>query len=380
MRQHHENIAFHTQAGRSARCTAALLALMALGSCQGDTTILLRIEGSVPGGQELKLRVVDTTGPLPDTFTFPESGKPFTLPGTIDFRVPSSQGRLGVFVWVQSSSGGALAQARSVACFRVAANASNTATLTLQPAAPAFSVNSVQDCKCNGDLDMCDPNLVGNTGGTGNIGGAGGAGGKSSLGGAGGSAPGTGGQAGSLADGGPPPSDGAAMGGSAGMDAAKADAAPVVTNGLFAFDTPGDWMSGETTVSHDTAEKNQGTASLSFTVAAPAKSAYIRSRPFATAEVPGATTKIGLSVHVQAAQPPESNIQMWFECVTATPRVDNAYIQYKSLAGLAVGWNQLVFDLPEKVVAALQGQNTGCKFWMDHQAVGTFRYDNLVFL
>jgi len=358
-------------------------ALLALGSCQGDTMVLLRIEGSVPGGQALKLRVVDSTGPQATTFPFPEDGKAFTLPGTIDFQVPSSQGRLGVFVWVESSSGGALAQARSFACFKVAARAKNTATLTLQPAAPAFSPNSVQDCKCNGELDMCDPNAVGSTGGIGGTLGTGGAvgglGGTGGTGGSGGSTPSTGGMGGTVTDGGMPIVDASAMGGSGGVDAAvvKLDAAVVVSNELFSFDKAADWTSGETTVTQDTAEKVQGTSSIRFTTTA-ATSAFIRSRAFASSEVPGATTKLGLSVRVETVPDNQASIQLWFECTAAA--VYNAYIERKALSGLSVGWNQLTFTLPANVVAALKGQNNGCKFWMDHQGVGKFHYDNLGFL
>lgn len=66
------------------------------------------------------------------------------------------------------------------------------------------------------------------------------------------------------------------------------------------------------------------------------------------------------------------------ECAAAA--VHNAYIERKALSGLSVGWNQLTFTLPTNVVAALKGQNNGCKFWMDHQGIGKFHYDNLGFL
>lgn len=363
----------------SVRRTLWLCSLALLLSCQGDTSILLRLEGDVPGAQVIKLRVVDGTGALPNTFTFPDGAKPLSLPGTIDFQVPADQRRIGMFVWVQSNSGGVLAHARSFACFKVAANAENKATLTLAPVAAAFSPNIVQDCKCNGDLDMCDPNAVANTGGTGGAGtgGVSGSGGVFGSGGSGGTR--TGGSGGTATfDGGVGDTGVAGTGGTGGTSpdaGVVADAAPVVVNAVFSFDNVADWSSTETTLTPDTAVKAQGTASLSFTVA---NKAYIRSRAFNTAEVPNATAKLGLSVHLEATASSEANIQLWFECQSAS--VFNSYVQYKPLGGLALGWNQIVFDLPMAVVNALKAPHPDCKFWMEHQAAGQFRYDNMTFL
>lgn len=379
--QHNTNsVAKHSMKTRM-RLGMMLGAMLALGSCQGDTFVLLRIEGSVPGGQALKLRVVDNTGPQAATFTFPEDGKAFTLPGTIDFQVPASQGRLGVFVWVQSNSGGALAQARSVACFKVAANAKNTATLTLQPAAPAFSPNSVQDCKCNGELDMCDPNAVGSTGGAGGSLGTGGTvgnlGGSGGTGGSGGLAPITGGMGGSVTDGGVPIVDAATMDVAGGVDAAVVKLDAAVANALFSFDNAGDWTSAETTITQDSAEKVQGAGSASFSTTANT-SVFITSRPFASIEVPGATATLGLSVHVEAAPDTQAAIQLSFNCPSAA--VYNNYQGRIALLGLKVGWNQIQFTLRPEVVQALKAQSSNCTFRFDHTAIGKFHYDNLLFL
>jgi hypothetical protein len=380
--QHEMNSVAKTSVSKRLRLSMLLGTVLALGSCQGDTTVLLRIEGSAPGGKFLKLRIVDNAGPQATTFSFPEDGNAFTLPGTIDFQVPSSQGRLGVFVWVESPTGVALAQARSVACFKVAANAKNTATLTLLPAAPAFSPNAVQDCKCNGELDMCDPNAVGSAGGAG-AGSLGGTGGSGGIVGGGGSSPITGGTGGSATDGGMPIVDAAAMGGTGGVDAAvvKLDAAVVkldaaIANALFSFDNASDWTSAEATITQDTAEKVQGTGAISFTTTTN-KSVFINSRPFSTSETPGATTTLGISVHVEKAPDTQAALQILFNC---PPIANGSYLGRVPFLGLNVGWNQIRFTLTKDAFDALKAQSNNCTFKLDHQGIGKFHYDNLVFL
>jgi hypothetical protein len=207
---------------------------------------------------------------------------------------------------------------------------------------------------------------MGGAGGGGAMGGAGamsagGAGGMSALGGAGGRG-GQGGQGGMAAvDAAAPSGDG-----SSGM---------VVSGSLFGFERAlPDWTSMETMLKSDTTEKTEGMASLSFT---PAAKTFVRSRAFATSETPGATAKLSLDVWVAEKQSFQSNIQIRFDC---RPAVYDAYLGYKTLADLTPGkWNTLAFDVPGNAVAAFQGQNMGCKIWLEHNGTGLTRYDRMGF-
>ncbi len=343
-------------------------------ACQGETTVLLRVEGSAPGASALKLHLVDETGALPGEYNFPEGGGPLQLPGTILVKTGSDKNALGVFLWAQTSAGVAVAQVRSFACYKIVAGTQNNFTLELQAAPPAFSPNIVQDCRCQGERDMCGaPSNNTGGGGQGGSGGFAGAAGNGSDAGTSGVA----GMGGIAADAGLPNSDAASMGGNMMTDAASVpDGRPIVVNGLFSFDVAGDWTSQELTVALDSETKTQGMASLSFT--ATETVAFIRGRDFATNEIAGLTTKLALDVHVPAGLGSSHNAQLWFSCPAAS--VYNAYVQYRSLANLPAGWNHLTFTLPAAVTGALMGQHQGCRFWIHHEAPGRFRYDNLRFV
>lgn len=344
--------------------------------------MLLRIEGSAPGATVLKLRLVDEAGALPGDYTFPEAPEAgLTLPGSILVKLGDSASALGVFLWAENAAGKAVAHVRSRSCYRIASGSQNDFTLELQAAPAAFTSNAVEDCRCQGDGDMCAaPSQTtggsggnagtGGTGGTfdvaGMAGSTGGLGGGSSSGGFGGST--TGIDAGSFLD-------ASAMGGSTPDAAAPTDVGPVVTNEIFGFEKASDWTSQEAQLSLDTQTKSQGAASLKFTAG---ERVFVRSRPFATNEVAGVTSKLALDVHVSSAPGSSHNIQLWFQCEAAA--VYNAYVEYRSLANLQPGWHQIVFSLPASVVTALGAQHAGCQFWFQHEAPGTFRYDNMGFV
>jgi len=371
--------------------------------CEGDTSVLLTVKGEPSRVASLFGRVIGRTGPVGPVHRF--SNGEVVLPGTILIQTSASTARLGIVLWAEDGSGKIVSQARSGVCFAVASGSQSKYQITMMPAQAGWSAAIADQCYCNEtmpDLDMCPPggipddikNQQGGTSGTGtggNGGGSGGTGGAQTNGGTGGTVPsgGTGGTTQTGGTGGNPVTGGAgstatggtggtvATGGAAGAAGAATGGTSVpVTNSLFSFDTATDWSTDGGTVAVDTAVKSQGTGSIAFTVAS---KTVIRSRSFATSEVPGATSKISLDVYFETAQGNQSNIQMWFECVAAN--VYNGYVEYKATGGIAAKtWTSVVFTMPAPVAAAFQGNFIGCKLWMDFEATGLVRFDNLGFV
>lgn len=337
--------------------------------------MLLRLQGgaATATARKVKLRLVTKDGALAMPYGFPEGDGALTLPGTVLVKVGDNVGALGVFLWAENASGQPVAHVRSQACYRINSGAQNTFDLELQPVPAAFVPNAAEACRCNGSEDMCARGgSVGGMGGSGSGGGFSTGGAHATMGGSGG------GGAGGInvaVDGGSGDDAAPVMGGRTVDAAGMPDAAPVVSNGLFSFDNAGDWSSQEAAVTLDMVVKSQGAASIKFTAGA---AAYVRSRPFATNELTGATNKLALDVHVSVPPAAGHNIQLWFQCERAS--VYNAYVQYKALHGLSAGWHQLIFDLPAPVVQALRGQHEGCLLWMQHEAPGTYHYDNMGFV
>jgi hypothetical protein len=399
---------------RSLLRVVAVFVVVSASGCEGDTSVLLTVKGEPSRVAALSGRIIGSTGPVGPVHRF--SNGEVVLPGTVLIQTSASTSRLGIVLWAEDASGKIVSQARSGVCFEVVSGSQSKYQITMMPAQAGWSPAIADQCYCNEKMpgsDMCPPGGIpddiknqqggtsgtgtgGKGGGTGATGGAGGSSGGSggTVGGVGGSATGgsggipvaggTGGTAtggtGGTATGG---TGGTATGGAGGTvvtggmgGTATGGTGVPATNSLFSFDTAADWSMDGGTVSGDTAIKSQGTGSISFTVAT---KTFIRSRAFATSEVPGATSKISLDVYFETAQGNQSNIQMWFECVAAN--VFNAYVEYKSVGGTAAKtWTPVVFTMPAPVAAALKGNFSGCKLWMDFEASGLVRFDNLGFV
>jgi hypothetical protein len=145
---------------------------------------------------------------------------------------------------------------------------------------------------------------------------------------------------------------------------------------LFGFENASpDWTSSNGQTMRDTNKKSEGDASLMFVVNG---GLQIRSRAFDTNELSGTTVTSRLAIDVYTTAP-QGNINLTFECQSA--KLGGTGIGNKQLNNLPLEtWNQLVFDLPTKVVQILQGSYTGCKLWMDHSGQGVTRYDRLTFV
>jgi len=399
------------------------VAAVSSAACEGDTTVLLTVKGEPSRVASLSGRVIGSRGPIGPVHTF--SNGEISLPGTVLLKASASTSRLGIVLWAQDASGKIVSQARSGTCFEVKSGAESKYQITMMSAQSGWTPSIAEQCYCNEQMpgsDMCPPggipddikNQQGGTSGTGGGkgGGPGTSGGPGASGGTGGSSSGTGGMTGGVGGTGSGGTGGASTGGVGGTmtggsggtggmatggtggtmtggtvgtggsstggtgGTATGGTSVPATNSLFSFDIPADWSMDGGTVAADAAVKSQGTGSISFTVAS---KTVIRSRPFATSEVPGATTKISMDVYIDATQSNQANIQMWFECVAAN--VYNGYIEYRPLGGIALKtWTPVVFNMPTPVATAMKGNFTGCKLWMDIEASGLLRFDNMGFV
>jgi len=145
---------------------------------------------------------------------------------------------------------------------------------------------------------------------------------------------------------------------------------------LFGFENASpDWTSSNGQTMRDTGKMSEGAASLMFVVNG---GLQIKSRAFDTSELSGTTITNRLAIDVYTTAP-QGNINLTFECQSA--KLGGTGIGNRQLNNLPLEtWNQLVFDLPTRVVQVLQGSYTGCKIWMDHSGQGVTRYDRMTFV
>jgi hypothetical protein len=374
----------------------------ALSACGGDTGILLTVTGEAGAGHRLHYRVVGLAGPWDrEERVSAKAGEgegeregerktAARLQVPIELPIPASasEKRIGVFAWVTDDSGRVVARGVSPACMLVTPRVMARYELRLVAVEEGFSPDMVSGCRCQAEdpkAPMC-PQLASPPGPDPEP-----------------PEPGPGPSPGPTPDAGmspepgpdagapPPPRDASAT---PPVDArspapvdtrppAEPDAAPPAppppgggTNDLFSFEVARDWTSAETMVSLDSAQVTHGKSALAFS---PRGQVFIRSREFATGELPQpVSAKLALDVFVAEQQGNEHSLQLWFECREAN--VYNAYIEYKGLGMLTAGqYTTLEFTLPDRVVSALGGQHTGCKFWMQHTGRGLTRYDRMAF-
>lgn len=158
---------------------------------------------------------------------------------------------------------------------------------------------------------------------------------------------------------------------------------PVVhSSGVLTFDNAGDWTSPRVTLTQDTVNKTQGTASLSFS---PTNWTEINSRRFAVSEIADVTSLLNVDVYIPAYSVIPGwvgSLHAYFDCPTAG--IWNEYIGQVALDNRfddefnSTAAQSHLFAVSGKIQAALKGGYSGCQFRFGlaaSSALGTVKLD-----
>jgi hypothetical protein len=157
---------------------------------------------------------------------------------------------------------------------------------------------------------------------------------------------------------------------------------PVSSSSLLSFEVSTDWTSAQATLNLNSDDVSDGAFSLSVPAGG---TKFVVSRPFTTAELPALGGTLSLDVYVPNPQPNPwwvGDVQVYLTCSSAN--LYNVWLGQAPLSGLFPNeFNQLTFDLPSNVEAALNGAHSGCHFSLalnSNTGSGAFLFDRLGFL
>lgn len=311
-------------------------------------------------GHRLRVQAVTNEGVVAGSAMIPNDGRPLTLPGTLAVWAPSQGSLVGLLLQLENEKGLVAARGRTTGCV-TARSDEDDLRIELLPAFTAWAPDFLGRCTCgnaNARTEMCSTNVIISSD----------AASVDVLGANPNEVPRDAASA-------PAPQD-------AGVIPSQSDAAPATptpnASALFGFENAQDWTSTPTSLTLDTQIFTQGNASISFTSMV-GQTVAIASRPFATAELANPSGSLSLDVYVTQGQDFNASVQLSLHCPSAG--IYEQFLTWHPLQPLAQGaWSTLRFVVPADTVAKLKQPAQGCQFRVSHQGVGTFRFDNLVFV
>lgn len=347
---------------RAAAWRAALVVSALLGTaCGEDTRLMFTVYGNVAAdGHRLRVRAVTQEGTVAGSAVIPEDGRPLSLPGTLAVWAKSPASLVGLLLQLENQQGHVAALGRTTGCVTAAAD-ENDLRIELRPAFMAWDTEFLSRCTCgnaNARTEMCEADVIVSQD-------------ASSV-------------DGKAANPSERPRDAAAapVVQDAGTAPSQTDGAPATpsptTSLLFGFERAQDWTGTQASLTLDPEIFTQGTASISFTTML-GQPVSIVSRPFATAELANPSGTLHLDIFVTQGQDFNASVQLSLHCPNAG--IYEQFLTWHPLQPLAEGtWSSLRFVVPADTVAKLKQPAEGCQFRFNHQGVGTFRFDNLLFV